>query len=356
MPEEQTDRGRANNFGLLRLLFAALVLVSHAPELLDGNRSRELLTRLFGTLSFGEAAVDGFFLVSGYLITRSCVRTGSAPLYLAKRVLRIVPGYVVCFLLCVLILTPFAGRLDGAPPVRIEKLLVQMLLLVPPDVPGVFPGAHYPFLNGAMWTIAYEFRCYLIVLGLGLLGFLTPRRRRWIAAAALALLLANGLGLAGRLDALFHMRAASPSVQMIFGTLADDLRFAGVFAAGMVFWLYRDRIVLSHAGAAAAALALAAAMTSKLSAEAGYATAGGYLIFWFAHRVPVLWLSRLDNRADISYGLYLYGWPVQAMLVWYVPGLGPWGICGLSLILATVLGYLSWTWVERPALALVRHE
>ena len=82
---------RANNFGMLRLLFAVLVIVAHAPIMVDGNHAREPLTMLFGTVSFGDVGVDGFFLVSGYLITKSFVSTASVSAYLVKRVFRIVP-------------------------------------------------------------------------------------------------------------------------------------------------------------------------------------------------------------------------------------------------------------------------
>lgn len=88
---------RRNNFGTLRLLLASLVIVSHTPEMLDGNRSRELLTMLFGTLSFGELAVDGFFIISGFLIAKSMILGGSLKVFFVKRVARIVPGFMAAF-------------------------------------------------------------------------------------------------------------------------------------------------------------------------------------------------------------------------------------------------------------------
>jgi peptidoglycan/LPS O-acetylase OafA/YrhL len=142
-----TAPDRNNNFGFLRLLFAGLVIVSHSPELVDGNRSRELLTRLFGTLSFGEIAVDGFFLISGYLITQSYMRTESTIAYLSKRVLRIVPAYAVSFLLCAFLIAPFAGGAEVLTPHGAANVLSQMPTLSQPFVPGVFAGLHYELLQ-----------------------------------------------------------------------------------------------------------------------------------------------------------------------------------------------------------------
>lgn len=55
----------ANAFGFLRLLLASMVIVSHTPELVDGNQHRELLARLTGTNTFGAFGVAGFFVISG---------------------------------------------------------------------------------------------------------------------------------------------------------------------------------------------------------------------------------------------------------------------------------------------------
>ena len=157
-----------NNFGVLRLVFAALVIISHSPELVDGNRSRELLTRLFGTLSFGEVAVDGFFLVSGYLITKSFAERPDWYSYVTKRVLRIFPGYTIAFWVCIIIIAPLAGH-SGSSFRNFSHNLLRNITLSQPDIPDVFNGMPFPALNGAMWTIPYEFRCYLAVLVGGLL-------------------------------------------------------------------------------------------------------------------------------------------------------------------------------------------
>ncbi len=332
---------RANNFNIARLIFACSVIVSHSPVLIDGDRSREFLIRIFGTMSGGEVAVDGFFLISGYLITQSFANTPSLPVYLKKRVARIVPGYAVAFLICALGVAPFVGGAGVWSLGGIGRLLSQMATLLPPKVPGSFQGLPDPALNASLWTIRFEFECYLAVAAVGLVGL--ARQRFWpvLIVAIVVMLVVN---VAGAVEGGHRIH------EPLLPTLAKSLRFFMIFSVGAAYYLWRDRIPLSAAGALAAGILLAVAMLSWRFAEAAFTVFGGYLIFWFAFKGPRIDLGRLTGRDDISYGVYLYGWPVQSLLIWNFRAIDPWLLSALSLTVAWVLGYVSWIAVERPAL------
>jgi peptidoglycan/LPS O-acetylase OafA/YrhL len=336
---------RSNNFALLRLLFSSFVIVSHSPELIDGNRSREILTRVFGTMSFGEIAVDGFFLISGFLITQSFVRSESTAAYFRKRMLRIIPGYLTSFLLCALCIAPFAGNGRVLSIGGIRSLLLQMVTLSPPWIPGVFVGLPYPALNNAMWTIAYEFRCYLLVAALGMLGAFRPKYRPLLALAVGMLLVVNATG------ALRDVHTGY-LVSYLVGDPVSTIRLSAVFGVGVVYYLFRNQIPLTQTGAAFAAVVLAGAMFWWRLAETSYAIFGGYLILYFALKLPMLHLSSVANKSDISYGLYLYGWPIQTLIIWNDHTIDPWLLCSLSLAAAATIGYASWRLVEKPCLNL----
>lgn len=156
--------GKYNNFNLLRFLFASLVIVSHAPELQDGNRSREILTGIFGTISFGEMAVDSFFLISGFLIVKSWQERPDFTTFLSSRALRIYPGFIVCSLLCALVIGPLYGTSHYLQDFNPLEFLGSVASLNKPAIPAVFQQSHYPAINGSMWSISYEFKCYLLVL------------------------------------------------------------------------------------------------------------------------------------------------------------------------------------------------
>lgn len=342
MPPSPPNAGHRNNFNALRLLFAASVLLAHSPELIDGNRSRELLTMIFGTLSFGELGVDGFFLISGYLIFQSWQRNPAAFDFMRNRVLRIYPAFIVASLICAFVVGPIgatgvAGYFDEF---KVSGFFRGLLYLKRTITPPVFDGHPYPVVNGSMWSIAYEFGCYLLILGLGLAGLL---RRRWmVLALALAALIAYGACLAMPQTLGLDPARGVPS----------SMRFAFIFLTGATYAAYRDILRPGGIGVLIAATALAFTMFDRAFAEIGLAILGGYLVFWLAFAdIPLL--RRLGaSSSDISYGLFLYGWPVQKLLIWFFPGIHPAGLFLAALGLAGGAGYLSWQLVEKPCLRL----
>ncbi|MGC2224064.1 MAG: acyltransferase [Methylocella sp.] len=331
----------SNNFGALRLFFAVLVMLSHSFELVDGDRSREILTRIFGTLSFGELGVDGFFLISGYLITKSFQDSRSAGEYVFKRVLRIYPGYVVAYLLCLLALGPFVGGQLAA--LSIVKVLWRMVLLKAPEMEGVFAGTPAAVLDGAMWTIKYEFLCYLLVLAVGLIGLLSNRVLLSLLTIGLLALSALHPNTWGRF----------PGSLMIFLGEPDRIvHFIGVFGCGALFYLYRDRIQYDWRLAIFAAGGLMVLMFSQRLAEAALSILGGYLLFWFAFNVKSQTLAAVGQKVDVSYGVYLYAWPVQKLLIWLVAGISPWLLFSETIVIAGIIAFGSWVLVEKPLLNL----
>lgn len=337
---------RRNNFGVLRILLALQVILGHSPEIIDGNRSRELLNRVFGTLSFGEVAVDGFFLVSGYLITKSFVERPEALPYFIRRLARIVPGYLVSFWLCLLVVAPLAGADRRTYSLHgILHAIRANLELREPDAAGIFRGLPIPALNGSMWTISYEFRCYLLVLAVAAIAALVRlpvARLRW---AVLALTLT---GLAVNAAGLVPWRTG-PLTDMT-GMLVFNVRFFSVFGAGAVYYLFQDRIRFRGMWALAAGAVLVAAMFSKWTAEPAMSILGGYVIFWFALQSPALKLGSWAARNDLSYGIYLYAWPIQILLLWYWRSIGPWTMSLLAVLGASAAGYMSWHAIEQPIL------
>lgn len=329
-----------NNFNFLRLSFALLVLLSHAPEIVDGNRSRELLTRVFYSISFGDLAVDGFFLLSGYLIVQSWEKTPVLWTFLRKRLLRIFPGFIAASLVCAFVVGPLGGADRYFADFSPTAFLNGVALLQPPVLPPTFAGTYYAATNTSMWTIAHEFSCYLLVLAAGSAG-LIRRRALW---ALITALIFSGL--------LMHkLGYPLPDLGTVLSWKKPFMRLASFFFAGGCFYLYREMIPYDRRAAIVAAVALVVCMFSWRGAEFGLAIFGGYLLFFFAF-TPIRALTNFENLPDVSYGVYLYGFPVQKLLLWFMPGMSPWALFPISVIGSLALGALSWYAIERPFMSL----
>ena len=344
MPPRSPPGSHDNNFGVLRLAFASMVIISHVPEQLDGDRHRELLLNLFHTISFGDLAVDFFFMISGYLITFSWRSGHRAIDFLWRRVRRIYPAFLVVSLIGFLVVSPLVGaRLSDLTPRAIAVDIARLMLLCSIDAPGAFPHMPSSLMNASVWTLRYEFRCYLLVMLLGSIGFLG---RRWLILAGAALLLAGAL--------MPPIGDLPPVLTNTFGWPHEAMRLTGLFLAGASFLLFRDRIPWD-ARLAALALAMMILLLFTPLAETGVAIFGGYAVFWLATELKSPWLARINNRTDLSYGVYLYAWPIANTVIYFAPQ--PPLTLGLStLAAALVTAAVSWTLIEKPALSLKQYS
>ncbi len=325
-----------DNFALIRLGLALAVVVSHAFSVTTGVVSDEPLAAMGFTL--GEHAVNGFFAVSGFLVTMSYDRRGWRD-YVIARTLRIAPGFIVATLIVALVFGAALTRLPVAEYWRdpgLWRFITATLTTFKSSavLPGVFEANPFKFPIGTVWTLKYEVLCYVGVLLLGLSGLLRLRMVVLILVAELFCAVAG-------LDAV---RPDAPK------GLQTMLRLPLVFFLGSLLYLWRDRVHLSIRVLASLTIATALLRDTFLC-KALLFTAESYGVLWLALTSGLLH-SALDLKSDFSYGTYLYGWPVQQALHQLFPTASALSLLGPSLVLTLAIAALSWFLVERPALAL----
>jgi peptidoglycan/LPS O-acetylase OafA/YrhL len=312
---------RAANLDALRLLLAAAVIVSHAWPLALGPGAPEPLSLATGH-SLGGWAVLLFFFLSGLLVSGSAERR-SLRAFWAARARRLLPGLGAA-LLVTLALALASGASPSAPEASLWFARALTLVSIEHRLPGAFAGNPYPeIVNGPLWSLFHEVAAYALCLLLVRAGVLRHR-------GALAGLVAVASALAVGHD---HLP----------GRLASFAPLFAAFAAGMAVHALRAHLPVTLP-AALASLAAAVLLPAQLAVAAL-----GFAALVLALRAPALPLG-----ADVSYGLYIYGWPLAQMIVHLRPGLAPAELAALSLAATLPFAIASWHLVERPALRPVR--
>lgn len=344
---------RHNAIGFLRLAFAALVVLSHAYPL--GGFGVDPLDRWSGGHEdLGNLAVAGFFVLSGFLIARSAERAHTFGRFLWHRFLRIFPAFWTCLLVTVVVFAPVVALLEGRdlarfggdadPPLRYLAVNAD-LTMRQYGIAGLLRTVPYPrAFDGSLWTLRFEFGCYLVIGALAAASVV--RGRKWLVAALTAVLFACyavPVTIAGFTTARFPLDAIAQGNLRLVGELVV------YFFAGATAYVYRDRIVLTRplgiAGLIVALVALHFPIYPLITPVAFSAAA-----LWLAADLP---LRDVDRRMDLSYGLYIYAFPLQQIAV--LCGLAGFGVLiytAVPLAGALALACASWFAVERPALAL----
>lgn len=344
-------RGSDNSFGIIRLVLASSVIFSHAFYL--GGWSEDPTKALTkGQETIGGLAVVGFFVVSGYLITKSGARTDLLQ-FLWHRSLRIFPAFIAVLVVTAALVGPAIwldmGRpfsqywtaSEGGPLTYVtSNILLEINQWGIHDLlAGTTPygGA----LNGSLWTLAYEWRSYMVVAALLAVGVLrtTPQVVHVVTATVFAL------------NVGFQLRPDLAVTWYPWLATKETLTLSLAFMIGASAAVLGHRIVLRGSLAAVAALVAAVTLLVGAWVLVGYA-AFAYVIFYLAARLPAWW-RRIGARNDYSYGMYVYGFLVQqvtAYLGWHLWGYLPWVLA--TLVISGICAWLSWHLVEKRALAL----
>lgn len=326
-----------NNFAVLRIFAALLVVLSHSWAL-SGNHPEPIVALTSGHLTGGSLGVMMFFSMSGFLVTASYLRTQSTLAFLEARMLRLFPALAACLVF---------GMLIGAVVTTLPTyefwtnantwlyLFKNMLLDLRFDLPGVFeknPLANA--VNGSLWTLPTEWLMYCMIAVLGTLAIMRSH-------AATSALLVTAIASLYFMPETVRKLPLSPPPELAINMQA--------FMVGMLFQLNKERVKWSLPWVAA--LCVLAILKAHAPAVGPFVVmlAISYTTLWFALAAPVK-LYRADGWGDPSYGLYVYAFPIQQWLVHSNVGIGPYRLAALSIAIATPLAYLSWWLIEKRAL------
>lgn len=322
-----------NSLNALRLFLALLVIVSHAP--LTGGFGEPFQ---IGDVEVGGWAVECFFIISGWLITGSRLHLDFLP-FLLRRVLRIFPAFWVSLVAVAFAFAPLTV-LFGGGEYRLGEALgfvsknASLYVLQPTIEGSLVSSAYDSHWNLSLWTLRWEFLAYLGIAVL--LGHTWTRARPWVVLAAFMVV------------AVPYAVVVAADVQTSAG-YAQASRLGGCFLAGAVAYRFRTRIPVNRRWILAAVLVLVT--LSFLHVVRGFgAVPLAYLTLWLGGTLPLQSVGRVN---DISYGVYVYAFPLQLLLaVAGVPGWGLFAYTVVCLVVVLPLAWASWVLVEKPMLAL----
>lgn len=318
-----------NNFNLIRVLAALAVIYGHASAV-TGHGPPDWFLEYVGYKFIGGVAVDVFFVISGFLVTASAMSSRGLRYYVVSRVLRIYPALIVCVLLLVLVLGPALTTAPNYWSAQTWSYFWHNATAISTEyyLPGVFQQLHDKAVNGSLWSLPVELRLYVLVLALAVLGVL---RQRW------------------SYNVLFLIVAVAG--------IYDETRFAGLLPfenqrhAAMMFliggfcWLNRDILPL-HRHGLLAILLIGWLCRNTPAFGYVYMVAVPYVVFSVALMPGFGWYR---GAGDYSYGVYLYGWPAQQLVLVFLPDASNRMDTLLGCALALALAIPSWHLIEKRA-------
>ena len=330
-----------NAFGFVRLIMALGVIVSHSWAI-GGFGEDPLWYFSHERISYGFICVMFFFSISGFLIVRSQETLRSPIRFMWHRFLRVFPAFWVQLLSTAIFFVPLYCWFEGRPIVQffeanflvIKHYLTDNFLIRIHywSIPPLLGNNPKPFtINGSLWSLIHEWHCYLLVLISGLLAQVNKEFGRVFILLATPASWALGISYTD----------PTPNTIMMMP----------YFLFGAAMYILRAKIPSHWSIFVLAIVLIPIGLTFEIMSILG-PPAISYAAIWLATALPPQ-LSWFDNGRDISYGIYIYSYPVQQALT--LAGMNELGLLRymmISVAWVVIFGVLSWHLIEKPALRL----
>lgn len=328
--------GKSNNLQLLRFLAAVMVIMSHAFVISTGTSEKEWLISLTqGNLSMGGFSVSVFFCAGGYLIAKSVCRAKTARKYFAARALRIFPLLIVVVLLSMFVLGPMMTSLslkEYFSSSELYEYILNGVLILRHNLPGVFLESPYSrTVNGPLWTLPIEFLCYV---GCFIMyKFKMLEKKQFVISIPLVVIGCGGIWYLAKVTGIEVLLAA--------------IRPGLLFYIGILLYVYRDKIVLNGKIALlGAAFIVVTAVFSNINIA--MILAFPYVLMYVCFGMKQV-SEKLGRLGDLSYGMYLCGYPIQQVNVIVMGGkMNPYVNMIISIPITILIAAILYRLIEKP--------
>lgn len=333
-----------NNFDFLRLLFAALVVVHHCYPISGISEQDPLYYFSNGTLSYSYIGVRGFFIISGYLIFQSLMRSEGITDYLVKRLLRIYPALIIVLIFTVVVCAfVYDGTIINYIKSKSTWTYVPVnssLIKLQHTINGVFESNPLKKgVNGSLWTIGYEFSMYLFIIPLLFLKKQKQKIQVLFLATIVAVFFVGRIVL-GNYPNNLHIGVLSLNTWWHFALLF----MTGALLSVLKIESYRYRIPVL----------LVSTILFFVFMRASFFELLQYVLFppivIIAGAGAIKGISTIGEKlGDVSYGTYIYSFPLQQLLMYYFQ-LNTIELILISVPLSIFFGWISWHLIEKHAL------
>lgn len=328
----EIDKSRENSITFLRLLAACAVIYGHSYAVVPGFGG-DWVVKLTNYAHAGGVAVDFFFILSGYLVCGSILKRGIVH-YISARLLRMIPALWFFMITMVFVIGPLLTSQkvnDYFSAAQTWRYFLNLSFLIETEwfLPGVFEDHHNKAINGSIWSVILEFRMYIYTALFFMLGVLKSRFIFNFIYVTLVVVAWSG-------------QIKLPGIQG-----ATDLHVAFLFFTGCFFYINRNQIFLSPISILVA-LMIAAITHNTPNFQYGYTL---LITLLFIHVSFIKTFSWMDRIGDFSYGVYLWGWPVQQIVFRFNPEQNPVENAIVSIAICLIIGSFSWHLIEKRALA-----